>query len=307
MGFFNHLFGNRSDIAGEIGFDAKKRLSLWSEHLANFPKREALAKFFSYANVDNALNNLPELDRVLAEIESLVSKDLVSIEDEEKTQDEILQDIERLISSRDGYAVSHLTSIVARQAAIFNILKKLYRMLKVELHAIRAVRKNPNRNFLLNLFKLIFHEEASINNGFMAECYSKYGKDTWEDLDRLAKATLLEEKLTEDIQSAEETFIRMAVQEIGSEKRRKYRRLAEDIYYDLLEIIGAPFRTPEDFDRGLEELERLVLDDNTLQKLILKNKRRLKLTDEQVEWMIKAFKKSYEYGHFEELNAEFGT
>ena len=49
------------------------------------------------------------------------------------------------------------------------------------------------------------------------------------------------------------------------------------------------------------------MDDNTLRKLILKNKRRLTLTDEQVEWMIKAFKKSYEHGHFEELNAEFGT
>ncbi|MBI2655023.1 hypothetical protein HYX06_01210 [Candidatus Woesearchaeota archaeon] len=307
MGLLNHLFGNRTDLAREINFDAQKRLSLWSEHLANYPKREALAKFFSYANVDNALNNLAKLDDVLAEIGSLVSNDLVSIGDEEKTQDEILQDIERIITSRGGYAVSHLTSIVARQAAIFNILKKLYQLLKVELHAIRAARKNPNRTFLLNLFKLIFHEEASINNMFMEECYSKYGKATWEDLDRLIKATILEEKLTEDMQSAEETFVRMAVKEIGSGTRRNYRRLAEDVYYDLLEIIGTPFRTPEDFDRGLKELERLVLDDNTLRKLILKNKRKLKLTDEQVEWMIKAFRKSYESGHFEELDAEFGT
>lgn len=142
---------------------------------------------------------------------------------------------------------------------------------------------------------------------FMAECYATDGLSNWEDLDRLAKSVLLEEKLTEDMQSAEETFVRMTVKQMGSGLRRKYRRLAEDIYYHLLEIIGAPFRTLEDSERGLEELERIVLDDNLLRKLILKNKRRLKLTDEQVEWTIKAFKKSYESGHFEELNAEFGT
>jgi len=308
MGLFNHLFRNKADLAIEINFDSKRRIELWSEHLANYPKREALAKFFSFANIDNALKSPERLDGLLAEIGSLVSKDLVSIEGEEKTQDEILKDIERLLSSsmRD-FEISHLTSIVARQTAIFNALERLYQILKAELHAIRTARKNPNKNFLLNLFKLIFHEEAHINNTFKSEFYATDGLSNWEDLDRLAKSVLLEEKLTDDMQSAEETFVRMTVKQMGHGLRRKYRRLAEDIYYDLLELIGAPFRTLDDSEKGLKELERLVLDDNTLRKLILKNKRSLKLTDEQVEWTINAFRKSYESGHFEELNAEFGT
>ena len=306
MGLFNHLFGNKTDLAREIHFDSEKRLRLWQEHLANFPKRESLAKYFSFANVDNALIDRKKLDYTLVEIKSLISEDLVDIDNEEKTQDEILGDIARLLSSMKVYEVSHLTSLVIRQEAILKVLEKLYHILKAELHAIKAARKNPDKTILLKIFKLIFHEEAFINNMFKSELYPG-DKFNLEDLNKLVKSVLLEERLTEDMQSAEETFVRLAVSQMNPESRHKYRRLAERVYYDLLGIAGVPFRSIEEFDVGTKKLEMSILDENLLRKLILKNKGRIKLTDEQVEWTIKAFRKSCKEGHFEELNQEFAT
>jgi len=306
MGFFNHLFGSKSDVAREISLDAQRRINLWREHLANFPKRETLAKFFSSYNVDNALANPQELSNKLADIDRLVSRDLVTIENEEITEAEIIRDIDNIISSMKSYEVSHVISIVGRQKRVFQVLKKLYHILKLELYAIKLARKNPNKDILLKLFRLIFHEDAFINNMFKAELYPG-DKSNWEDLDRLVKSILLEEELTEETQSAEETFIRNAVKSMGSDKKHKYRRLAEAIYLDFVDETKKRAENLEGLDELVKYLETLILDDALIRQLLLKNKGRIKLSDEELEWLIKAFKKSFDFGHFENLNAEFAT
>lgn len=311
MGMFNHLFGSKSDLAREIQFDAVRRMTFWQEHLDNFPEREELAKFFSFNNVDNAIAHPQELDKVLARMESLISRDLITIGDEEKTEEEITKDIERIFPGSSEDPID-LVSIVQKRNSMFKTLRRLHDILMVELHAMRTIRKTIreggilNRDFLLKIFRLIFHDEANINNNFIAED-SQEDMATLDELNRLTRFVILEEKVTEDMQTAEEAFVRMAVPHMADGSKHKFRRLAESIYEDLLEMVGAPFRDADDIEEGVKQLELKIQDDKLLRELIIKNRRKQKFTDEEILWMVKAFQKAFEHGHFEELNAGFGT
>ena len=300
MGLFNRLFGSNKSIAEESKLDAAACLELWKEHLTNSAMREEISKHFSYKNVDAFLQDAELYERILAQLEDLISKDLVSIEGEVKNEEEIIADLKSLVASDRVYATSHIPSIVARQQRLLEIFGKLYFMLKTELHAIRLLRRNPKnaREILLYLFKLVFHDEPLIYSMFRPENYSTEDLGNWEDIQNITKAILVGETLREDARTAERAFISLAVKHMGQDSKHKYRRLAERVYYELLEMIGAPFQNPEDIMDGVQKLEEFISYDNLLRKLIVKNKGRQKMTNDQVEWMIRAFRKSYGYGHF---------
>ena len=62
---------------------------------------------------------------MLLRIDVLISRDLVDIGDEIKTEKEIMEDMDRLIHGQRNYGVGSFPSIVSRQKAVFKLLKRL--------------------------------------------------------------------------------------------------------------------------------------------------------------------------------------
>ena len=221
---------------------------------------------------------------------------MVNIGDETKTENEILGDIDVLQNEwkKPGKKFSlSSTSIVERHQAVKYMLNRLYRILMVELHALRHLKTKPTRELLLKLFKILFHDEDFIN------CeYRRIDTKVLKDLNNLTRAVLLEEKVTEEMQSAEDTFVKNAVKHMRMDSKHAYRRLAERVQDDILEIAGVPFRDQDDWERGFPILERSLEDRGSLRKLIIKNKGRIKLTDEKVEWLVSAFIEAYNDDNF---------
>ena len=89
MGLLDFIFGDKQDITKKLFIDKNKRLSLWNMHLVDFTKREELSKHFNSKNVDQAIENWEDTLKVLKQIGSLVSSDLINIHDEEKLEKEI--------------------------------------------------------------------------------------------------------------------------------------------------------------------------------------------------------------------------
>src|SRR3989344_2723612 len=101
MGLLNHLFGNKSSIARELALDGNKRMALWNKHLANWELREKLSVQFNYKNVDAVVKNFNATKEILDKIAALIPPELVNIADEEKTDAEISEDLERLKGMRE--------------------------------------------------------------------------------------------------------------------------------------------------------------------------------------------------------------
>jgi len=81
------------------------------------------------------------------------------------------------------------------------------------------------------------------------------------------------------------------------------RKLGENIYLDLAEMAGAP--VTGDITEGIERLEELMKDDKIMYKII--RKLRPKYDSDKINSVILAFRKAYDLGHFQELEAIFAT
>ncbi len=308
MGLLNHLFGNMPSVAREVSLDSQKRLQLWQEHLKNYSERERLSSSFSFKNVDAALQNFDVLIQVLGEIERLIDRDIIDIEGEEKTESEILADLKRLVGHSRGYEQLHdsVFEEEGTQKTLLIIFQRIHDVLKAELHAIKLIRQKPGnvRELLLLLFQLVFQREAILYKGFNPASFRD--KLLADKVGRIASAILLEQELKEEVQSDEEKFVSSMVRIMGNEESSHYhRKLAEAIYYELAERAGAPLLRGEDITEGVKRLEQLMQDD-ALMFAIIKAKRP-RYSDLQVQWVMKAFRKSYDLGHFETLSEEFAT
>ncbi len=311
MGLFNHLFGGKKRIAEELKLDEKKRLVLWKKHIQNYPKKEELSRYFSFRDIDNALKDINALDNVMRQIESLILQELVNIKDEEKTDKEILADLGRLTSEQSKNETNGLNVTIEdeyyKQKALLKLFKKIHEVLKLELHAINAIKKHPEnmRELLLYLFRLIFHQEA-----YLYHIYLKKSSDRSldEEINKITRAILLEQEFKKEVQSAEDRFVRSVVEIMGvegsEETKHHYRKLAESIYFRLAEMAGAPIKIG-DITKGIERLERLMRNDGVMFEII--KKERPKYSNEKILWIIKAFRKAYSEGHFLELESEFAT
>ncbi|MDP7141679.1 MAG: hypothetical protein QF506_04965, partial [Candidatus Woesearchaeota archaeon] len=83
MSLLNHLFGSKKSTVKELVMDDNKRMALWNKHIANSKLRENLSKHFNFKNVDNALQDFKATDKILRELESLISPELINIANEE--------------------------------------------------------------------------------------------------------------------------------------------------------------------------------------------------------------------------------
>ena len=307
MGLLNYLFGSRAGRARGLSIKGQERLRLWEKHLKDFKKREELSKFFSIANIGYALEHPEELDRVLDQIENLISKDIVVIDAEEKLEEEILRDLARL-AGRDSQAeTSMLNSAIMDETQKQDKLKKLFKkildVLTLELHLIRKIRQRSSnmRAFLSGLFRLIFIEEAKLYELFLGERILSDDRDMFGAIQKISRAIILEEKFDEDAVSAETEFINSMIDQMGPESRHSFRKLGEGIFHELINLAKGRMGENYDPENLIEVMESILENDAVMLQIITKKKGRLQLSVEQIRWTLNAFKKAYTAEHFSDI------
>jgi len=309
MSLLNHIFRDKSEIKRELTFDAEKRIKLWEKHVENFPEREQLVKEFSPKNLDNTLNDETKLQDVLNKLENLISSEIVIVNEEEKTDKEILVDITKL---RENHQIETLNSKflneAKKQETLIEIFKETHNTLVVELKIIRFVRKNTNsrKEILQKLFRLIFFNEAHLYKLFVGQFFSADKEKEANRIKEITKAILLEEKLEEAVESVTEEFARELFKKMSQvESDHKFRVLGEYIFDELVKIINEDLKEGEDTADNIRKLEDLIKNNGLLANII--KKKRKKYTKDQIEAVIIAFRKAYSFGHFENLEEDLIT
>jgi len=126
MSLLNHLFGSKKSTVKELVMDDNKRMALWNKHIANSKLRENLSKHFNFKNVDNALQDFKATDKILRELESLISPELINIANEEKTDEEILADLEQLKSTNELEKLSKtILSVKQKQSTLLKLFHEI--------------------------------------------------------------------------------------------------------------------------------------------------------------------------------------
>jgi len=308
MGLLNHLFGNKSSIARELALDGNKRMALWNKHLANWELREKLSVQFNYKNVDAVVKNFNATKEILDKIAALIPPELVNIADEEKTDAEISEDLERLKGMREIESIyTDIVLVQQKQALLRTLFREILNVLKAELHLIKLIKKKPTnlRELLLKLFMIIFHNEAQLYKIFREQCFSEEHKHVHPIIARIARAIILEEKIVEEMETDEEKFARQMVKQMADESMHAYRKLGEDIFYELARLAGAPMGMGEDIVTGIARMEGHIRNDGIMYRIV--KRLRPKYTDVKIRGVILAFRMAYGLGHFEGLSAEFAT
>jgi len=309
MGLLNHIFGSKKGIAKELVMDDNKRMALWDEHLSNFLIREQLSKSFNYGNVDKTWQDFETTDKLLEQIEGLISPELVNIANEEKTSAEILADLKLLKTNPEIEELSDtIVSVKQREDALRKLFQEIFYVLKAELHLIRLIRTRPSdsRNLLTRLFEIIFHQEARLYKIFREKDFFEENKHIHAEIIRIARAIMLEEEVKEEMETDEEKFAEEIIEQmVPDESKRRYRELGENIFIELAEIAGAPMPRGEDITEGIKRMEGLMRNDETMRRIV--KKLRPKYDETKIRAVILAFRKAYNLGHFEELESEFVT
>ena len=299
MGFFNHLFGSNSSLAAEINIDEQKRIAIWEEYLANCRKEEELAKFFNRGNINNAINHLDALDKVLRNIEMLNSKELIDIEGEEMLEDEIIADLKRLNAQDSQLEIFNLLQSIANEAnkreKIIVLLRKIYDTVRLKLHIIKKLlqRTTNMHSFLSELFELIFYRIPNLNSVFMENYYFGDRKKNHLLVAKITRTIILGEEFNEDEISAEIEFVKKVSRQMNPESSTVYGRFARRIFIELADI--AKRKMEPDYDMGniITQIEELMLDDNLMREVIARKKGRINLSDEQIGFTINAFREAY--------------
>jgi hypothetical protein len=306
MTLFNHLFSIKKRAGRKLRMAAKRRIMLWEQHLLSYPEREGLSRQFSYKNIDAFLARPAGLHDVMDQIEATISRDLVHIDDEEKLDHEIYDDMRKLID-KDNSEQLNIDILYKRQdqAALIALFKRIHQTLKTELHAIRLVRKNPAnlKDVLLALFKIIYFRESELYEVFSEKQFAD--KEKHNAIMRMANAVLLEQEFKEALETDERRFVREMSDKMRDDSKHHYRRLAEDMYSTLAGRAGAPVGMEGDVVEGVKRLERLMRNDKLMRDIV--KGLRPGYGDDKVRAVIAAFRKSYDLSHFMELEAQFAT
>ncbi|MDP7505894.1 MAG: hypothetical protein QF362_00420 [Candidatus Woesearchaeota archaeon] len=302
MSLLNHLFGSKKSTVKELVMDDNKRMALWNKHIANSKLRENLSKHFNFKNVDNALQDFKATDKILRELESLISPELINIANEEKTDEEILADLEQLKSTNELEKLSKtILSVKQKQSTLLKLFHEIFNVLKAELHLIHLIRKKPSKALLLKLFELIFRSEPELYRVFREQSFFGENKHIHTSIMKIARAILLEEEVKEELESDEEKFVREIAQQMHpDESRRRYRKLGEDIFLTLTEMADESLPKGEDITERMKLINRIMKKDEIMYKIV--KKLRPKYDETKIKAVILAFRKAYNLGHFDELD-----
>jgi hypothetical protein len=305
MGLLNHLFGDNKKAAKRLELDEEKRLVLWDAHLNNFPQREALAKHFRFGQyIEQALINFDETRRVLQQIEALIPPELITLEEEEKEEEILLRDLDKLRNDLNiGSIARELVQEKKKQAALLIIFKEIHDTLILEHHLIKLVLRKPSKELLERLFRLIFFNEAALYKAFRAESYSQGSISEHAAIVKLARSVLLEQELEEEIETEEDLFVKAMVAKMAYGKSGRYRDLGEDIFLALTERAKASLTEDEDIGDAALKMDTMIEDQRTLYLIV--RKLRPKYKEDKIRLVIDAFLKAHHLGHFEELEVEW--
>jgi hypothetical protein len=277
-----------------------KRMALWKELLSNYKRKEAISRHFSPGNIEEALRNWDNTLIKLGEIESLIPHELVSIEGEEKLEEEILRDIERLMRLNIREMFHNISNDENRLSEFIRLLNEINNFLVTELHLIMKIRGRPPnvKGLLRGLFSLIFQKEEMLYEVFAKECHPD--NSLYKEIHEFARAVILHEEIKERVVSEEEKFANLVLQKMSWDtSRNTYRKLGEALIFELAEKAGAPLRDPDEMEEGIKKMKRYIRSDDVLRKVILKFKP--KFSEMEIQVMVWAFRKAFDNGYFEEI------
>jgi hypothetical protein len=316
VGLFSHLFGSKTAIAKELVKDDKKRMALWKEHLTNHTEREKLCAYFNGETAKELLTDFEVTDKILKKLEALISAELVNIADEEKTDEEILEDLEKLRSVDENENLFYtIGSLRPRLDNILKLFREILKVLKAELHLIKLIRKKAMEEpkeaerFLHKLFKLIFHNENRLYRAFREHHFHKEDRHIHEDIKRIARGVILQEELEKERETDDEKFVREIIKQMDKQHyhqygpKQEYRELGEDIFDELIKLSKELLEGKDDIIQGLEHIENLIKEDIIMYKIIKKLKP--KYDNAKIKLTISAFRRSYNLAHFIDLHERF--
>jgi hypothetical protein len=318
MALLNHIIARlrgQEGIAEEMKKDAETRLATWKRFTEELKEIETLSKTFNFAKAEEALQYPDALDKTLSQIERLISRDLIHIDDEDRTDEEIFSDLKRL--ARDRKKINDIRrEIKETEDKVRHVIKlahDIHDTLKCALHAIRKIRDKLKRyeidglkERLLDLFPVLYFKLCDDQRTFDGSGFAD--EEISKEVERLAKEVLTEQKIEKEIEAEEIKFAREVSKLMRDGSEHQYRKLAEAIWQMLLEKNNAPWEGADDFDANHPKFEAMMEDespDGEMFKFV--RKKRKKLTDVQVVAVIRAFNRSYGEGHFEEMEQEFYT
>ena len=312
MGLFNHLFGSKKSLAKELEMDAKKRMALWKDHIENYFDRKDLASSFDFNRVGKAIADWPSLMSKLDQIEALISKEIITVENEEAVDAEVIADLKHFASGESVDESEELQGTIIAESnkenPMLELFKKLHHMLNVELQVIRLIRQKPAnvKDLLTGLFRTICINENEAMAIFEKDNYGSKAK--YEKVSGIARAIILEEDLKGEVESDKSKFVKIIESEESKfiskmvkgtedpESKSQHRKLAEQIYDTLANLVHSHV-TSRDPLNNLKALERLIANDSVMISVI--RRCRPKYTDEKVRWVMQAFRKAFDLAHFE--------
>ncbi len=281
MGLLNYLFKNKESIAKEIGIDAETRIKIWKEYLDSYGKKCSLAENL-FKSADST--------QLVQDIEILIPKELVDIEKEEKNEKEILKDFKILTSTKWSNQIVDLKDMIIEEKeaeSIYEILKRLFELLKAELHAIKIIKQNPkkDKDYSHYLYKLIVTAEFNLNTLFRHVLV----KEKYKDAQELVHKIIRGEHISKEIEAEEKKLVKKFRAIMGEESSHELRQLAHIIYEELLSMVDFA----NDMSAG-QKLSELVNNDKTLSDIIRKCHPRF--SKEKIQSIIKAFRWVFEHG-----------
>ena len=298
MGLLNHLFGDKKGIAHELEVYGEKRISLWEQHLSNYPKREqSVIVFSSHEKIIIAIKNTPELEKLLDELEELISEDVISIESEERTEKKILEDLDILTSAesrKDSNVLIHKLALEHHNQNVFlTIFRKIHAVLALELHVIKSTRKKLRQKDLSNIPKLLYglwtlvsHQESILYRAFNPRNFmDEIARDK---IQNVARTIILEEEFKEEEQSDEHKFVSYLLDIFGGDdSEHYYGELGMHIFSKLAEMTGSMEDYDDHYD-WINRFEEFYYSDEILSSVIREFHR--KSDEREIKLIMTAFR-----------------
>lgn len=131
----NRLFGSTEAVAKEIELDENLLVQHWEEYLKTVSKRRAIVKKLTPSS-SQFQNNLRELKKLL-------ETELAEISGEEKTESELIADVEQIEHVQKIKRVHKLEQCLGyaetKYEYVYSLLQALYPLLKIQMHVVEKL------------------------------------------------------------------------------------------------------------------------------------------------------------------------
>ncbi len=154
MGLLNHLFRSAESIAKEIELDDKVILKAWKEYLKTIPlKKRAVLSLRDIPSSSFPARGSP-LARVLSELSGLLTLELTDISREERTEAELLSDLDLVEHSQKVKRVQRLEHCLAyaktKYEYAYQLLHHLHLILQMQINLVKRLASSRARQKLIS-------------------------------------------------------------------------------------------------------------------------------------------------------------